>query len=89
MKTNPHTVKLGEFANVKVGDKLTRMLAGTIAVEVIVLRVEKDAFYVGNPEINRWEEGWKFDKEYGCEIDERFNSGPPLKYPATISFIKR
>lgn len=54
---------------IKPGDKLTRMLAGTVPMEMEVEFVDDEfIFCVG---------GWKFNKEFGYEIDEDLGWGVP------------
>lgn len=61
-----------------VGDKVTRMLAGTIPDRLRVTEVKPDRIVCGL---------WEFDPATGAEIDEDLNWGPPPKW--TGSFIKR
>jgi len=63
--------------NIKVGDTVTRLLAGTIPMELKVTEVTDDRIVCG---------GWEFDKATGVEIDEELGWGPPPKM--TGSFIK-
>jgi hypothetical protein len=64
---------------IKVGDRVTRWLAGTIPVELVVSGVTDDRIVCGS---------WEFDKLTGAEIDEELGWGPPPKYGVTGSFIK-
>ena len=61
----------------KVGNKVTRMLAGTIPMILVVTEVTDDKIVCG------W---WEFDKVTGAEIDEDLDWGPPPKL--TGSFLK-
>lgn len=78
------------FEHVKVGDRITRMLAG-IPMHVIVTRVtdkliicgSADGIVKGGDENDH--EGWWFDRVTGAEIDEDLNWGPPPKH--TGSFL--
>ena len=65
---------------IKVGDMVTRWLAGTIEMQLRVSAITDDRIICGE---------WEFDKATGAEIDEFMNWGPPPKYPMTGSFIKR
>jgi hypothetical protein len=64
---------------IKVGDVVTRWLAGTIPMELRVTEITDDRIVCG---------GWEFDKATGAEIDEYLGWGPPPKYHMTGSFIK-
>jgi hypothetical protein len=69
------------FNHIKAGDKVTRMLAGIVPMELKVVHVDDRYIYAGAP----WEEGtppedyagWKFDKTYGYEVDEGIGWGVP------------
>lgn len=61
----------------KVGDKLTRLLTGTIPHIVTVTELTDDRIICGH---------WKFDRATGAEIDDYFNFGPPPKM--TGSYLK-
>lgn len=51
----------------KVGDKVTRMLAGRIPMTLIVTAIDDEFIHVGG--------GWKFDKTTGAEVDEELGWG--------------
>ena len=71
----------------KVGDKLIRLLAGSIPLDVIVGKISDTEFKVGSADgAIGFEEGWTFDRKTGMEIDEDLHWGP--KYGITGSFIK-
>lgn len=62
-----------KLEDVKVGDKLVRMLAGTIPVDVVVTIVREDVIYCGSADgfvSGTEEDGWKFNRSNGAEIDE-------------------
>jgi hypothetical protein len=61
---------------IKVGDTVTRMLAGTIPCQLTVTEITDDRIICG---------GWEFDKRTGAEIDDDLGWGPPPKI--TGSFI--
>ena len=61
----------------KVGDTVTRWLAGTIPMELRVTDITDDRIVCG---------AWEFDLRTGAEIDEDLGWGPPPKM--TGSFIK-
>lgn len=66
----------GKFDNLKVGDTVIRMLAGTVPMRLQVNEVTDSTLVCAL---------WTFDKATGAEIDEDLNWGPPpLK---TGSFI--
>jgi hypothetical protein len=66
------------FNDIKVGDVVTRMLAGTIPLELLVTEVTDTKIICGG--------GWEFDKATGAEIDDLLNWGPPPHM--TGSFLK-
>lgn len=49
------------FSHIKVGDKVTRMLAGIIPMDLIVSEVTEKTIICGS---------WTFNKKTGAEIDE-------------------
>jgi hypothetical protein len=69
------------FADVTVGGKVIRMLAGTIPMPMTVTDVKDDRIVCtvmtddGVPFCDHWE----FDKVTGAEIDDFLNWGPPPK----------
>jgi hypothetical protein len=64
---------------IKVGQTVTRWLAGTIPMELRVTSVTDDRIVCG---------GWEFDRATGAEIDEDLGWGPPPKFAMTGSFIR-
>lgn len=59
------------FKHVKKGDVVTRMLAGKIPMKVIVGKVDDDFIYTSSEDgIVTLQEGWKFRRENGAEVDE-------------------
>jgi len=66
----------------KVGDTVTRMLAGTIPMELRVTEITETEILCGPRGV-----GYMFDKATGAEIDEELGWGPPPKM--TGSFIAR
>ena len=62
------------FQNIKVGDEVTRLLAGVIPLKLKVTEISEDGKVIICG-------AWKFDRTYGIEIDDAF--------PHTImSFLK-
>jgi hypothetical protein len=60
-----------KFGHIGVGDRVTRMLAGSIPMKLIVGKVDDDFIYTASPDgIISHEEGWKFRKDNGSEVDE-------------------
>lgn len=55
-----------KFGHIKEGDVVTRMLAGTIPMELVVGHVDETMIYIGKP----GEGGWKFRRDNGAEVDE-------------------
>lgn len=56
------------FENLKVGDVVTRMLAGTIPVRLSVSAITDRIITCST---------WEFDRATGAEIDEELGWGPP------------
>lgn len=61
----------------KVGDTVTRMLAGSLPMELKITELT-DTLIVCGP--------WTFDRKTGAEIDEDLDWGPPPK--RTGSYLK-
>lgn len=65
--------------SLEVGDKVTRMLAGTIPMELKIAAIDDKFIYCGpEPEEGvepRLYPGWKFDKTFGYEVDEDLGWG--------------
>jgi hypothetical protein len=61
-------ITMAGFENLKVGDVVTRMLAGTIPVRLTVSAITDRNITCG---------AWEFDKATGAEIDEDLGWGPP------------
>ena len=64
------------FKEVKVGDTVKRILGGTVVMLVRVTEVDDTYIYCSPPEHN-WakEDGWKFLRENGVEVDEDLGWG--------------
>lgn len=58
-----------KWAHLKVGDKVTRMLAGTVPHELTVTAIEGNVITCG---------AWSFDMATGGEIDDYFGWVPPF-----------
>lgn len=56
--------------DVKVGDVVTRMLCGTMPMQLRVTAVTEQRIICGE---------WEFDRETGAEIDDYLDWGPPPK----------
>lgn len=60
-----------KLKNVKVGDKLTRLIAGVVPMTVVVGEITDKVIKCGSIDGTvAWEEGWTFDRKTGAEIDE-------------------
>jgi hypothetical protein len=70
-------MKLSEVAP---GDIVTRLLAGTIPMDLKVTAVDGRFIYCG-PKGS----GWKFDRASGAEVDEEIGWGPA--FGATGSYL--
>lgn len=68
---------MADFTHVKVGDTVTRLLAGKIPMRLRVTEVTDVKIIAGI--------GWEFDRKTGAEIDDDLNWGPPPK--VTGSFL--
>lgn len=62
----------------KIGDKITRMLAGEIPHELTITDIKDGLIHTGG--------GWTFDLETGIEVDEELGWGP--KYGKSGSFLQ-
>ena len=62
-----------------VGDMVTRLLGGSVPMELRITAITEDRIICGS---------WEFDKATGAEIDEDMGWGPPPKFAFTGSFIK-
>jgi hypothetical protein len=70
-------VPINDFRNLQPGDKVTRMLAGVIPMEMTVEKVEDGLIYMVG--------GWTFDQLTGVEEDEELGFG--VKFNYTGSFL--
>lgn len=68
------------FNQIYKGDYVTRMLAGTIPMELHVIEVTNDLIICAG--------GWKFDRKTGAEVDEDLNWGPPPKHTGSYIILK-
>jgi hypothetical protein len=62
-----------KLENVKVGDTLTRLLGGTLPMEVVVTIVNENEIVCGSPDgfvQGTAEDGWRFNRANGAEIDD-------------------
>lgn len=63
-----------KFANIKKGDTVTRLLAGVVQMKLIVGKVDDTLIYCGSADgVVSLEEGWKFRRDTGAEVDEDLN----------------
>jgi hypothetical protein len=76
------TVPRGNFRHVKVGDTVTRMLAGQIPMKLGVTKVDDDLIYCGFADP---EQAWTFDRDTGAEVDDDLRWGP--QYRRTGSYL--
>ena len=67
------------YRAMKVGDRVTRLLAGSIPMKLMVTEVDDRFIYCGGPG------GWKFDRDRGEEVDEEIGWGP--QFGVTGSFL--
>jgi len=60
-----------KFAHIKKGDTANRLLAGVVPMKLIVGKVDDTLIYCESPDGEvPLEEGWKFRRENGAEVDE-------------------
>lgn len=58
------------FRAIGVGDTVTRLLAGSVPMTLVVTGVDERFIHCGGPG------GWKFDRSTGIEVDEELGWGP-------------
>jgi hypothetical protein len=60
-----------KFGHIEVGDRVTRLLAGTVPMKLIVGKVDDTLIYTATPDgVVNIDEGWKFRRDNGAEVDE-------------------
>ena len=59
---------MSDFLDVKPGDTVRRLLAGTVPMSLQVSKVDEQFIYCGD---------WKFDRKHGYEVDEDLGWGIP------------
>jgi hypothetical protein len=75
-----------DFSHIKVGDYVTRMLAGTVPMKVRVSIITDDLIISGPDE----ESGYCFDRKTGAEVDKQLGWGirdPQGNLSPTGSFL--
>lgn len=77
-------LKTKSFVEAKVGDKVTRMVAGTLAVPMTVVEIKGDLL-VCSADDSPQGIFWEFDINTGMEVDESLEWGP--KFRATGSIL--
>lgn len=70
---------MADFRSVKVGDRVVRLLAGELPMELVVTEVSDGVIVCGGPE------GWRFDRATGIEVDEELGWGP--RFGITGSYL--
>jgi len=75
---------LGDFSDVKVGDIVIRLLAGTVAMKLNVVKVDDKLIYAVAPD-GPQNDPWTFDRKCGLEEDEVLGWG--IKFGATGSYL--
>ena len=72
----------------QTGDKVVRMLAGTVPMDMVVTKIENGVITCAavQPNGSQFDGGWTFDEATGAEIDHELSWGP--QYGATGSFLK-
>lgn len=75
------------FTHLKVGDRVTRMLAGKLPMQMVVREVKEDTVRCAAVQEDgaEFEGDWEFDRETGCEEDHELGWG--RKFGVTGSFI--
>ena len=77
MQTNTMKINKVDLSSVKTGDTFIRMLAGVLAMEVIVGDIDDTHIWVGSIDgkvLPTKEEGWQFRRDLGTEVDEDLGS---------------
>jgi hypothetical protein len=65
---------MANFNHIEVGDRVTRLLAGVVPMKLIVGKVDETFIYTATPDgVINIEEGWKFRRDNGNEVDEDLN----------------
>lgn len=78
------------MVDAKVGDKVTRWLAGTLPMPMVIIKVTEDIIEctITDGEPSKEVLGaWTFDRITGAEVDKDLNWGPPPL--VTGSFITK
>jgi len=71
----------------KPGDKVTRMLAGCVAMEMQVEKIENNQYHCT---VNGVKDAvWTFDVTTGFEIDEELGWGPAHGYSGSYLVLTR
>jgi hypothetical protein len=65
-----HGVPLGDCRHLRVGNVVTRWLAGTVPMRMTITAVDSDLIYVGDPS-----GGWRFSRTTGAEHDPELGWG--------------
>lgn len=88
MNETVRAVRIRKLDDIKVGDMVTRWLAGTIPDDLEVISIANGRIVCAKPG-QAWSyqpgEGWTFDMISGAEIDEELGWGPPPRH--TGSYI--
>lgn len=80
------------LSSLKVGDKITRLMAG-IPIPLTIWKIENGVIFTENNIITK-EAGWRFDAETGAEIDEDLGwdgktvTGSYIQIPDTPTGVK-
>lgn len=73
--------------DVPVGEIVTRMLAGSVPMQLRISRVTETSLFCKPPDAPDFPDEWEFDKATGAEIDDYLQWGP--KFGRTGSFLKK
>jgi hypothetical protein len=76
-----------DLSHVTVGSRVRRLLAGTVPMDLWVIRSEPDRFHCAGILNEDAPEGtyWTFDRDSGAEIDDELGWGP--EHGMTGSYI--
>jgi hypothetical protein len=72
----------------KIGDKVTRMLAGVIPSELTVIKVTNTTLEATINELQGID-FWTFDLKTGAEIDDYLDWGPPPKMTGSYIILDK
>jgi hypothetical protein len=73
MNESKISISQGPFWHIRVGDTVTRLLAGVVKMKLEVTQVDERLIHVCDPETGV--DGWTFDRSTGFEEDPELGWG--------------